>query len=345
MHLKGFTLFYVPREIIMKVTAVKEVLDGPAARAISNEVTANLIADLHCQLGEGILYDDVTDTILFTDILGKSFHKLHLSSGSMSTFQVPKMLASFALLPQEQKGYLCAWEDGFQLYDIQNGNPLSEMSIGEDVNPTKLPTRLNDGRCDREGRRFICGGFNGDIPGETMKVYKCEYLDSTDLQKPQLTHKPIVDQVEVTNSICFSLNGNIMYMADSPTQQIHAYTYNKATGLLSNKTFLHTKPSEVPDGSCVDAEGYLWNAVWRGGAGPSFVHRVHPTSGDIVFTVHMPDATSQVSCCCFGGSNLDVLFITTAAVSTDLSKEQNAGGLYAVKLGFQGLKEARFLGQ
>jgi L-arabinonolactonase len=331
----------------MVTSELKDVLEGPpavaaatAATAVTTAsvVTAHLIVDLHCDLGEGVLYDDITDTILWTDIIGKKFHKLHLSTATVQTFTVPKMLCAFAMLPKGQDGYLCAWEDGFQLYDIENHAALSAPSTGEDVNPLKHPTRLNDGRCDRDGRRFICGGFYGDVSGNTVKVFKCEYNDDG-----ALVHEPIVDEIEVANSICFSLDGNTMYLADSAKEQIHSHSYNKSNGGLSNKTLLHT--IKVPDGSCVDAEGYLWNAVWRGDDGPSFINRIHPTSGDIVMTVNVPDKTSQVSCCCFGGKDLNVLFITTAAVSRDATVEPHAGGLYAVKLDIKGLKEARFVGR
>jgi L-arabinonolactonase len=332
----------------MVTSKLKEILEGPPASAAlaASVVTAHLIVDLHCDLGEGILYDDITDTILWTDILGKKFHKLHLSTGTVQTFTVPKMLCSFAMLPEGQDGYLCAWEDGFQLYDVENHTELSAPSTGVDVlknQQQQHPTiRLNDGRCDRDGRRFICGGFYGDVAGITVQVFKCEYNNNNNCDRA-LVHEPIVEEIEVTNSICFSLDGNTMYLADSPKEQIHSYSYDKSNGGLSNKTLLHT--IKVPDGSCVDSEGYLWNAVWRGGEGPSCVHRIHPISGDIVMTVNVPDTTSQVSCCCFGGKDLNVLFITSAAVSRDATLEPHAGGLYAVKLDITGMKEARFIGR
>ena len=56
---------------------------------------------------------------------------------------------------------LIAWDDGFQLYDVENEKGLSERSIGEDVNPEKGSTRLNDGRTDPSGQRFVCGGYYG----------------------------------------------------------------------------------------------------------------------------------------------------------------------------------------
>jgi L-arabinonolactonase len=99
----------------------------------------------------------------------------------------------------------------------------------------------------------------------------------------------------------------------------------------------------VPDGSCVDADGYLWSATWWNGIQGSRVRRIDPATGKVVFEVHTPDGTSRVSCCCFGGPNLDILFITTAGEGSDATKEPHAGGLYAIKLeGVKGKLEHRF---
>ena len=56
----------------------------------------------------------------------------------------------------------------------------------------------------------------------------------------------------------------------------------------------------------------------------------------------MPDSTSQITCCCFGGRDLDVLFISTAHVNRDKKIEPNAGCVYAAKLGVKGCLEKRF---
>jgi sugar lactone lactonase YvrE len=54
---------------------------------------------------------------------------------------------------------LIGTETGFFLYDDPNGNNLEK--VGEDYKiDFDKDGRLNDGRCDRQGR-FICGGYNG----------------------------------------------------------------------------------------------------------------------------------------------------------------------------------------
>lgn len=304
--------------------------------------TAMLLANVHCQLGECILYDDINDTILWTDIYGRQFYKLPLSGatgGVVSCTQLSSMMLCALALTTRSSAYLCAWHNGFQLFDLEQNKSLSDYSTGEDdVCPLQLPTRLNDGRCDSSGRRFICGGYFGENPNAYMKVFKVELNE-----KNQLVHSSILDKIQVTNSLCFSPDDSKMYLADSPTRQIHVHDYNKETGEIDNKRLVYTESLGVPDGSCCDAQGYIWNAVWRGGAGPSMVHRIDPNTGEIVFTVHMPDSTSQVSCCCLGGKDLDVLFITTASKGRDGENEPHAGGIYAAKVGFKGRKEGRFV--
>lgn len=328
-----------------------EILKGKTLLPDDSEyVEALLLVDDHCLLGEGIIFDDRKHTVLWSDILGKKFHALQLNYTEPTkviyrTYDLPKMLGSFGLLDSEPTSselpLLCAWEDGFQLYDIAKQQALSEMSEGEAVNPEKLPSRLNDGRVAPEGQRFICGGYYGGTPGVKMKVFKVEQKQE---DASALVHEAIVDGLEVTNSINWSLDGKTMYLADSPTKQIHSYDYDPETGNICNKKLVHSKTAAdkgVPDGSCVDAEGFLWNAVWKAGEAASCVQRVDPATGLVVYTVHLPHATSQVTCCCFGGEELDILFVTTASEGRDAAKEPNAGGLYAAKVPFRGRKENR----
>jgi len=146
-----------------------QLLQGPvAATPQDGAVSAKLIVPCHNVLGEGIIYNLSTDSVMWTDILGYYLYKLDLNDGQgrLCKFEMPKKVASFGLVATDQQQVdtvpiLCAWEDGFQLYDIEHEKGLSEKSSGEDVNPAKGPTRLNDGKTDPTGTRFICGGFYG----------------------------------------------------------------------------------------------------------------------------------------------------------------------------------------
>jgi L-arabinonolactonase len=319
----------------------------PSKDEVVDYVLAELIVPIHCEVGECVLFDDRRDAVTWTSLQDKKLHELQLnyekpSESAFATYNLPHRLCSYGMLEEAPEGsvlpLVCAWDNNIQVYDVARGQALSEYSAGEDVNPEGDPTRMNDGRVSREGR-FIAGGYFGDKEGTKMKVFKVESNNK------KLSHEPIQDNMEVANSICWSLDGETMYMTDSPTQTIHSYKYSKEDGTISNKTVMHKKPEDepgIPDGSIADAEGYLWNAVCRLGEAAGRVQRVDPQTGKVVFTVQLPDATSQVSCCSFGGKDMDILFITTNCENDVLTDEPNAGGLYAARVPFKGLPESRF---
>jgi sugar lactone lactonase YvrE len=96
----------------------------------------------------------------------------------------------------------------------------------------------------------------------------------------------------------------------------------------------------VPDGSSVDAEGFIWNAVFDGGC----VVRYAP-DGRIDQTVQLP--VSRPTACTFGGADLATLYVTTARfrIAPDkLAAEAHAGGLLALDVGVKGLPEPLYSG-
>ena len=93
-----------------------------------------------------------------------------------------------------------------------------------------------------------------------------------------------------------------------------------------------------PDGSTVDADGYLWNAQWAG----SRVVRYAP-DGHIDRVVSMP--VSRPTSCAFGGDDLQTLYITTARVGLSdaaLDRQPMAGSLFALDVDRPGLPVPEF---
>jgi L-arabinonolactonase len=133
-----------------------------------------------------------------------------------------------------------------------------------------------------------------------------------------------------------------MYFADTPTGQIWSYDYDADSGAVSNKRVFADFSDQpgIPDGSIVDAEGFLWNAQWNGYR----VVRYRP-DGTIDRIVDMP--VMNPTCVAFGGKDLDILFVTTARylmTPEQIEAEPLSGGLFAVKVDVQGLNEPKFCG-
>ena len=133
-----------------------------------------------------------------------------------------------------------------------------------------------------------------------------------------------------------------MFFADTPDREIVAYDYDIDSGSVSHRR-LHASFADepgLPDGSCVDAEGGVWNAEWEGHR----VVRVAP-NGTISQVIDVP--VWKPTCCAFGGPNLDTLFVTTSRLMSDeeaLTKEPSSGGLFAVKPGIRGVIDTSFNG-
>ena len=104
------------------------------------------------------------------------------------------------------------------------------------------------------------------------------------------------------------------------------------------QVFAESAPPAFPDGSAVDAEGFVWNAEFNGGR----LLRYAP-DGRLDRVIHLP--VERPTCCAFGGPNLDILYITSTSQNmTELERQENpmAGALMAIVPGVHGLPEPRF---
>jgi sugar lactone lactonase YvrE len=147
-----------------------------------------------------------------------------------------------------------------------------------------------------------------------------------------------LDGIVVSNSLAFDRVRRHVYFADSPTKSIRRGTFDGAHTLMGWETFARGTKG-YPDGSCVDAEGYLWNAEWAG----SRIVRYAP-SGKVDRVLPVP--VTRPSACTFGGKDNNVLYVTSARYNMteeELEKDPDAGSLYAVELAdVRGLPADRF---
>lgn len=243
------------------------------------------------------------------------------------TFDLPERIGALAL--RERGGLVLVLESSFALFDPYVKR-IGRIAFVE----TDLPTmRLNDGRVDPIGR-FICGGMD---EAEYQQLTSAVYAIDRDHSVRQL-----LGGMHCFNSICCSPDGATFYFTDMPSRRIDAFDYDVATGTVANRRIFASLRDEpgLADGSIVDAEGYLWNAQWGGAK----IVRYAPT-GAVDREVALP--TSNPTCPTFGGSDLDVLFVTTAPFGLDadtLSAQSQAGNLFAFRPGVRGLLEKRCVG-
>ncbi|PIK51734.1 putative regucalcin [Apostichopus japonicus] len=197
---------------------------------------------------------------------------------------------------------------------------------------TKPKNRFNDGKCDPAGRLWAGSMGPEEVIGGVARgegsLY-CLHQDKT------LTRH--ADDISISNGLAWSSCRKYMYYIDTMKYSVDCFDYDIATGKTSNRRLaVDTKPEGLPDGMCIDAEDMLWVAIFNGGK----VIRYNPRTGKKLLELKFP--TLNVTSCCWGGPNLDILYVTSAKhfLSDDELKAQpNAGALFTVRgLGVKGVK-------
>jgi L-arabinonolactonase len=286
-------------------------------------VTARLFVDAQARLGECPLWCERTNSLWWTDIEACSISRRD-ASGDVRHWTLAEKVGSFAFCADGVR-LLLGLASGVALFDPQSG----QVSDVVPVNAGLADARINDGRCDREGR-FVFGLFNkAEAPvGHFYRV-------DGKLRIEQLPLPP----AGVANSIAFSPDGRVMYYADSPARTIFSVDYHADGGMGEPRVFARLPGNAgFPDGSAVDAEGNLWNAQWLG-------HCVvrYDSSGRETARIALP--VSKPTCPAFGGPDFGELYVTSARMGLDadaLQREPAAGGVMALLPGARGLPESRF---
>ena len=290
---------------------------------------ASLWVDAQNTLGEGVTWCPRSQSLYWTDIHASVLWRYRPADGSTRRWPMPDRLASFALC--EDEGWLLLGLAGGLAFFHEESGELRHIAEVE----TGLPTRLNDGACDRQGR-FVFGTLHEPAAGEARRAAGGFYRLNHDLTLEQLPLGPVA----ISNSIAFSPDGATMYYCDSWRRTVHRCSYGDHVADARMHIDLSQQQGE-PDGSAVDSEGGLWNAEWGSGR----VVRYTP-DGKADLVIRVP--VSQPTRVAFGGERLNMLYITSArdGLSAEvLANEPHAGGLFAIEVPFTGIPEPRFTGR
>jgi L-arabinonolactonase len=299
-------------------------MTGPGNGCI---LRATLAVDTKCALGEGALWCARTHRLYWVDIEGARLWRWNPATGERLSWRMPERLATFAFTADPHV-LLLGLATQLAFFNPVTGDiaPIAK------VEPT-LNTRVNDGRCDRQGRFVFGTKDEADDPRPIGGFYRL----NRDLSVERLP----LPAPAISNSIAFSPDGATLYFCDSPTREILACDYGADGHVGSPRLFARLAGSEgVPDGSTVDAEGGLWNAQWGAGRVVRYDARGNETERVLV-------PVSQPSCVALGGARLGTLYATTARVGLDaptLAAERSAGGVFAAAVARRGLPEPVFLG-
>jgi sugar lactone lactonase YvrE/DNA-binding IclR family transcriptional regulator len=275
-------------------------------------------------LGEAPVWLDDRQSLLFVDILAPALHMADPATGSDREIALGELVG--AVVPRRAGGFVAALGTAFKLLD-EAGCVTGTLATPNDERPGN---RWNDGKCDRAGR-FFAGTMALDAAPGQGTLWRLD---------PDGRTTAIERGVHVSNGLGWSPDDRHFYFIDTGARAIHAYAYDLATGAATDRRVLATVPEEMgkPDGLAVDAEGFLWVALWDGWG----VARFAPDGRlDRFVSLPVPRPTSLA----FGGDKLRTLFVTSARVrlsAAQLAEAPLSGSVFAFEPGVAGVPVGAF---
>jgi sugar lactone lactonase YvrE len=281
---------------------------------------AERLTDRVCHHGEGPVWWDRWQRLRFVDMFAGDV--LTLEGDRVTRTAVGSAIAA-VIRPRLGGGAIVAREHDLA---ISNADDLSDLAGFAVVDPDP-GVRCNEGGCDPDGGFWI-GTLAYGFTAGAGTLYR--------LDVGSLRPSGVVGGLDISNGLGWSPDGTTMYLNDSGTATTWAFDYDPLDGPTHRRVFARGGAG-LPDGLCVDAEGGVWTARYDGGQ----VHR-YDADGTLSLVVELPP--SRVTACCFGGPELDTVYITTSRENLPENAEPEAGSLYCVRPGVRGLPGREFAG-
>jgi len=279
--------------------------------------------------GEGILWEAATQCIYWTDINRFLVHRFDVERTELRTWFFSEPVTC-VLTTNRDNTLLLVFGSGAALWEPQ-GDVRHEKLF-------ELPgwpfVRCNDGAVDPRGDLWIGSMRNNvKVDGEPREaggsdgvLYRIEGNGNVSERRRGLG---------ISNTLVWSPDNSKFYFGDTSKNQIWSYNYDMADGSIRDEqSFFRGFDRGWPDGSAIDAEGYVWNCRYGGRC----IVRVAP-NGSVDRVIDMP--VSNLTNCTFGGSDGNILYVTCAAPDSD-SWERLAGCLFAIETNTVGLTANEF---
>jgi sugar lactone lactonase YvrE len=305
----------------------------PMTRAVTLNVKPDLLLDARVGTAEGPVWNRCTNRLVWTDIPGESIHFTDIDTGDDDSVNVGTRVGS--IVPRSRGGYAMATCQEFRVTGDDLTAPAATITVTDEPR-----VKFNDGKCDPNGR-FFAGTAGRDGRSGTGALYR---LDA------DLTATEMVPGISASNGMGWSPDAKTFYYTDTSTYRIDAFDFDLDAGSLSGRRpfvqfegigrFDTADGMGRPDGLCVDAEGCVWVAMWRG-----WEVRRYASDGRLLAHLELP--VELVASVAFVGKDLDTLCITSATselMRSELAGQLHAGSIFACSVGVTGLPVADFAG-
>lgn len=286
------------------------------------------LSDQRYRLAEGPFWDVPQQALYWVDIPNR--RALRLIDGVHQAWRLPEPVSAF--IPTDRGDALVTLASGVYRLDLSSPSEQPELTLLCAADPVP-GNRANEARVDPQGRLWLGTMQNnfdeadGDLP--VTRSSGGLFLIQADGQ-----HRCLLRDQGIVNTLVWPIHEDAVLSADSLAGELYRYPL-LADGSLGARSIWAEAGPGSPDGSAMDAQGYVWNARWEGHC----LIRFAP-DGCIDRIVDLP--VSHPTSCVFGGPGLSRLYVTSARAS-ERPGELDGAVLHA-EVGIVGMPCRRFAG-
>uniref|UniRef100_R4G322 Regucalcin n=1 Tax=Rhodnius prolixus TaxID=13249 RepID=R4G322_RHOPR len=288
------------------------------------------------QTGEGPHWVAKEKALYFVDINGFGVHRYDTKENKHTSVKLDDTVGFVIPIKNKTGKFVIGYGTNITILEWDGISSNYNLQHKYQVEQDKPKNRFNDAKADVNGNLWL-GTMERDEPlgnftkyvGSLYRVLSTNCKLDTELSS-----------VSISNGITWNAENTIMYYIDSLTRKIDVFDYDLRTATIANRRtffdFEENNLSGFPDGMTSDSEDNLWIACFNG----SKVIQVSQ-QGKLLRSIAIPAA--KVTSVTWGGTDLDVLYVTTFRAGfsdEELKAQPDAGAVFAVTgLGVKGRQE------
>ncbi len=279
--------------------------------------------------GEGVLWEQDTQCIYWTDINRFLVHRYRLQGGTVKTWFFSEAVTC-VMETSVPDTLALSLGSGIALWQPDGeAPPIPFFAL-----PGWPLVRCNDGAVDPGGALWVGSMRNNvkengapeDAGGRDGVLYRVDGTGAATEWRRDLG---------ISNTLLWSPDRSRFYFGDTLQNCIWSYDYDLAGRTIrAERPFFQGFERGLPDGSAMDTEGYVWNCRYGGNC----IVRVAP-DGKVDRVIEMP--VSRPTNCTFGGPDGNVLYVTSAYPEPG-HWERFGGCLFALETNVTGMVENKF---
>jgi sugar lactone lactonase YvrE len=279
--------------------------------------------------GEGVAWHPEESAVYWADINRRLLHRYTLDNSTVDSWQFDQPVTAVTLTCDPEQ-LLVVLGGSVILWNTRNCNQIATLF----QLPSWPAVRCNDARVGPDSALWLGTMQNNVLSdgGSTpITHYLGELLCLDRTGRTRIWHSSI----GITNTVAWSPAGQHIYFGDTLRNLIYTAAFDcNESAIEQPEVFTEGFQRGLPDGSAMDAQGYLWNCRYGGGC----IVRLAP-DGSVAEIIETP--VKNPTTCTFGGPDLKTLYITSAT-SFDIDEGEYGGALFNMPVEVAGLPSYRF---